>query len=410
MNGFFERLGSVSWDEVMAAVMSFLEDPTGEVEAMMVGAVVIVLVLLIVVLIALYLLMPPKRRLVKTRHYTGGAPSAAAPQLEEATEPRPERRKPSRRKDRRKSSSRMLLFLGSGAGTVLIVLVAYAGLYVATSSDSYCIEVCHAGSSSVLAAHEDGHASCVECHERSGFAGFGGNTVSRVRMAVRRIVGQSGAEALPVPSSQCVGCHRDVLEETVVTDGGIAVAHSQILESGEPCMTCHIGSGHTRPAYTLGMSPCVVCHDSVTAPVECDLCHVPQQAQAPAPGVSANELSANGYYYTPVDASKPYCDGCHDVAGECDPCHGGVRMPHDDAFILGGHARPAAFEGKTTCWKCHDPRTECKSPCHGGFDRTGTSGHPEGWKAEHKKAPRTATCGCHQWNSGRQGPMCPVCH
>lgn len=392
----------LSAEDALAGLKEFLADPTGNVQVLVMSIAVLVLLVLVVALFVLYMLMRPQRRMVRTRHYdvrpddtrlpgAGTDDPAAA-----ATTAAPRR---------------PLAFLGSGIGIALIALLAFTAVYAATSTDSYCFYACHEISPFIIQARENAHASCASCHQRSGLVGVLPNTVSRLRMAAVALVGQEQPESLPVDSRQCLHCHGDVLKATAVSDNGTIISHKEIVEAGEPCTVCHIGAGHSADTYRQGMEPCVVCHDAITASADCTTCHSARAITLDSAEATTTErVSSGGYRYALVDASRPYCDGCHDVANQCDPCHGGIRMPHDDDFINGGHAKVAAFEAKAVCWKCHTPEESCSSPCHHGFLRTGITGHPPIWKSEHAKAPPDSPCGCHQRYSRRTGPMCPICH
>ena len=87
---------------------------------------------------------------------------------------------------------------------------------------------------------------------------------------------------------------------------------------------------------------------------------------------------------------------------DCDPCHGGVRMPHTPGFKEGGHAINAAFEAKIKCWRCHDPQV-CAQGCHTSFGADGASAHGSTakWKAEHRRRRWDAGCGCHSSAAGQ---------
>ncbi|MDF1542330.1 MAG: cytochrome c3 family protein [Anaerosomatales bacterium] len=409
LDRFFSQVREVSLDEALSALRTFVNDPTGDPRALMIGVAIVVLAILVVVLFLLYVLMSPKRKIVKVRQYSS-VPSYAPDRGDgvESGALEPRGKPPSSQE--RPTFSPLWSFLGSGLGITLIMVTGFAVLYGATSTDSYCYDACHALSQSVIAAHEEDHASCAGCHERPGFVGVFGNTFSRARMVITTAAGRQQAEPLPVGSLGCVRCHDDVLDRPVLSEEGVAVSHKEIVDGGDPCTSCHVGIGHGRTDYVSGMAPCVVCHDAVRATSECSACHVVTVVHEPEAGEPIATVSESGYHYTLVNASRPYCDDCHDVVNQCDPCHGGIRMPHDDDFIGGGHARSAAFERKAVCWNCHTPERDCGSPCHRGFRRSGVNGHPPSWRTEHGKAPRTSTCGCHQWYSGRRGPMCPLCH
>lgn len=401
-------LEGVSIDRAEEAIRAFIDNPTANPIGAIGVMIAVVLLLLVIVLAVLYVLMPPQRRLVTTRTYAAGKPTPAEPATAADDGSGGEIEAMAGKK--RPGRSKAALFLGSGLGTFLFVLLAVVALYVATSTDRYCFEACHWDSRPAKAASEIAHARCSDCHEPVGIAAAVSNSLSRTQMVVTQFSALGGYKTAPVSSDSCIKCHRAVLRDTVTGSDGVRVSHKEMLVSGGPCTACHENVGHSADVYDRGMNPCIVCHDGTTAFADCSGCHdETAEVEQPDPGLTAQELSSGSLTYSPVDASRPYCDDCHDVARECDPCHG-VRMPHDDAFILGGHARPAAFEGKQGCWKCHDPQQDCGGPCHTGFERDGISGHADNWKTDHGVGATTGGCGCHQHYSGRAFPMCDLCH
>jgi hypothetical protein len=79
-------------------------------------------------------------------------------------------------------------------------------------------------------------------------------------------------------------------------------------------------------------------------------------------------------------------------------------MPHDQAFVQGGHARHAGFSKKQLCWRCHT-KTDC-GQCHGDFDLAHSG--PSFWFSAHKRLPRDSMCNtCH---AKHKGPICGECH
>lgn len=98
--------------------------------------------------------------------------------------------------------------------------------------------------------------------------------------------------------------------------------------------------------YVLDAERCDSCHEDL----DCKTCHL---AEYPHPddwqdvhGPSAVEGDYRG------------CSLCH-RSGYCDPCHGGVAMPHPDGFTI-DHTRGRADD--SACWTCHVEQ-DCKA-CH----------------------------------------------
>ena len=401
-----ERLNGLSYDQVADAFRRFIAEPTANIPTLLVSITVVVLILLAVTLLLLYVLMPAKKTLVKTRTYEPGA--GPADNMSAETQPSTS---PDGEADSGSRTAKALAFWGSGIGITLILLVGLAAAYGVTSTDRYCVSFCHGESALVISAARLDHAECADCHEGRGVVGVIGNSVSRTRMGLMTFAGQKPYGAVPVESGQCLGCHEDILDSTIEVRRELKVAHSHIVEAGYACTHCHEGMGHSRSAYSQQqMDACTVCHDGDPVSADCETCHItpPDQVEARV-GQTAQKVSSAGFVYRGVDAAKSDCGGCHEVVRECDPCHG-IRMPHDDDFIEGGHARQAAFEKKKTCWRCHSPETDCVAPCHTGFLRTGINGHPPTWKTEHQIESGVGACGCHQRYSRRTGSMCPLCH
>ncbi len=402
----------MSPEKAWQGVQAFVAHPTFGLKEALLGLSVVMLMLLAILLFILYIASPAQKKVVKVRRYKAGsgpsgaegmATASAAAAAGQAAKPpaTPSARQP----------GKVVLFLGSTAGLLLILLVVIVAVYAATSTNSYCAQVCHARSKTVNAAVKTGHAPCVSCHEEQGVAGVVGNSASRLRMSVSEVGGPRVSGTVPVQSAACLSCHDDVARNTVTTASGLRVSHKEIIAAGKPCNLCHPNSGHIKQSYSRGMGACIVCHDGTTASAECSVCHVRSAAQINGkPGQPADELGGGEYTYAAVNAANRNCAGCHDVVNKCDPCHGGIRMPHPPEFVNGGHAMTAAFDGKQKCWKCHDSTTDCVSPCHQGFSEKGVSGHPPNWKTEHTRNPRDSGCGCHANRTGRTTPFCPVCH
>jgi hypothetical protein len=393
-------------------VQAFVAHPKLGLKEALFGLSVVMLVVLAILLFILYIATPAQKRVVKVRRYRPGvAPpgaDAAAAIGTSAAAGRPAAPQAARSK---RQPGKVTLFLGSTVGLLLILLFVIVAVYAATSTSSYCSQVCHARSKTVIAAVKTDHASCVSCHEERGVVGVVGNSTSRLRMSVSAVTGLRLSGAIPVQSSACLSCHSRIVTDTITTSAGLRISHKEIIAAGKPCNACHPDTGHVKRSYSRGMGECIVCHDGKTASAECSVCHLRSAAQIGGkPGQPADELGSGRFTYVAVNAANQNCAGCHDVANKCDPCHGGVRMPHTAEFIAGGHAMPAAFDGKQKCWKCHDPATDCVSPCHQGFSKTGVSGHAQNWKSDHATNPRDSGCACHANRTGRTTPYCPVCH
>lgn len=288
-----------------------------------------------------------------------------------------------------------------------------------TKDDAVCVS-CHnntelhaartqAGMRSIADPHRK-VADCVECHETS-------NAVAAVTTAVPwRVVhvalgvavpGWAGEYGAPVPNRACAGCHASAITSTSTDERrGIRMSHSEPLEAGALCTDCHKPSdvGGVISGFTVGMDPCMRCHDSIAVSAECSYCHVKDIGAA---------VQTTGEFKARSHASEMDCSGCHTDQSRCDSCHG-IRMPHSTVFLGAGHAREGVkdiwFNGGRGCRRCH---TENRRPCERCHGAT-FPGHPPSYMiTAHAKAdPYNNGCdGCHgakAWVNGRN--FCGNCH
>jgi len=429
---------------LVKAVQGTLNNPAANpaMTAFVVGAGFCLALILVVALMALF--TPKKKRVVKVRHYTleptdaefagdesvaeepsgdAGDTACAADveclSAEDAADDDaavPASAQPARRtlgeviRETRgwRFGARTLAIVFS---VPVLILFALGSAWVVTSTDDYCTKVCHNTSPSVKSAVKLDHARCVQCHETPGFTGAAEAIRTRGTMLVSAARGGKPDGSALIDSASCLRCHESVLGAPVIGSRGVKVSHKEPVAAGMTCGSCHPSAGHTR-RRTYSMTPCLSCHgnraaaSASRASAECETCHVDgiERDIAPRTADSTATLGSGAVVYPIVAVGKTVqCGACHDEKRECDSCHG-FRMPHDRAFLEGGHARVAAFERKEACFKCHS-ENECSSGCHINFP-----GHLEGWKEDHKKSPRDAGCSCHAQRSGRTGPMCPICH
>lgn len=406
-----------------AGIRETFQRPTDNLTLTLLLLAIAVLLVLLLVLGALVSLVPGGKRVKRIRRYRVRPPHASKPAAGLAFRLQP-RRPIQRGRDslvqRSAAWLRMhvgpvlepaMTWLSTGWGIGTLVFLAVASTYSLSGTEMYCAETCHAGHGAVTAATELEHADCISCHEVGGLGGIPGNATARVRMVVGRIAGESVETSASVSSTACLSCHRDIYETTLTSERGIKVSHKEILEAGQPCTACHEGTGHAPGSYDRGMSPCITCHDNVEVSAACELCHAERQSAKFVIDDETGKIVGTGdLNYPYVRAAVRECDGCHDLAGECDPCHGGFRMPHTEEFMDIGHAREAAFEKKDRCWRCHNVWTDCANPCHSGFRVGRPTGHPPSWKADHARSGWDSMCGCHQRYDRRTTPMCPICH
>jgi len=281
----------------------------------------------------------------------------------------------------------------------LVVLAAGSG-YAVSKTNTYCL-LCHNGDPGVAKTALFRHASCTQCHERPGIDGAVQSVSDQARMMVAEVARtQPSALSVSDTSDSCLRCHREITSGTVTSSLGVRMSHKEPLADGMDCSACHAAS-HGKVTLVATMSTCVVCHDGKKASSSCAVCHV--RAPGTLSAENTQTIGSGNYAYTTVPILRDDCLGCHDVAKECDSCHG-LRMPHSPEFIAGGHAREAGFYKKSVCWKCHD-QSMCRQ-CHGDFN----SGHPGNWLQIHRNNPSDAYCICHARMSGRTTSMCLLCH
>jgi len=434
---------SESVNILVKAVQGTLNNPAANpaMTAFVVGAGFCLALILVVGLMALF--TPKRKRVVKVRHYTleptdgdasGDATTAEEPasNADDVSDADPDRvsaedaavdgaaeagsGKPPRRtlgdalRDTRgwRFGARTLAIVFS---VPVLILFALGSAWVVTSTDDYCTKVCHTTSASVKASVKLDHARCVQCHEAPGLTGTAEAIRTRGTMLVKAARGGKPDGAALVDSAACLRCHTSVLGKPVIGSRGVKVSHKEPVAAGMTCSSCHPGAGHTQ-RRTYSMTPCLTCHGNrAAAPAsrasaECETCHVDgiERDIAPRTADSTATLGSGAVIYPVVAVGKTVqCGACHDEKRECDTCHG-FRLPHDRAFLEGGHARVAAFEAKKACFKCHT-EDSCSSGCHIGFP-----GHLEGWKEDHKISPPDSVCSCHAQRSGRTTPMCALCH
>ena len=161
-----------------------------------------------------------------------------------------------------------------------------------TSQPSFCNR-CHpmkpfvAGWSA--APHRD--VTCEQCHVAPGFFGFVGGKIAGLQVVANYARGRFEDYSFNavVANPNCLQCHQDILDGNIRKDG-IIVSHKNIVENGGKCIFCHstVGHGDAVPvgAQTFPtMQSCLQCHNGVTAPFRCTICHaksVPSGAP-PAP-------------------------------------------------------------------------------------------------------------------------------
>ncbi|HEY3318401.1 MAG TPA: hypothetical protein VGK50_08270 [Coriobacteriia bacterium] len=298
---------------------------------------------------------------------------------------------------------------------LLLFLVAVLGTRYYLGSPQTCAQ-CHAKSPEAEALAQTAHKAvqCGDCHSGSGATGGLRLGIDYVRWTyVWTASGQLPKKLTTrVDALKCLDCHGDIGPTRIVA--GTRVRHSDFLDEGVQCGTCHGDVAHPgvlRTASAPGMDQCLPCHDGKRAPSECATCHTRDLTQRSRSVAPLARIQVSG--------GKQVCYRCHDPR-PCLRCHG-VNMPHPDGWSPksganqgGTHAREA-FLHLEWCWRCHfdkKPGTPSQQSCT--CHRLVTQGGMHGgkaWIAEHgleatgKKPGTLADCfSCHLPGS------CTNCH
>ena len=295
--------------------------------------------------------------------------------------------------------------------TGITLVVASAAWLIAgySTSTTWVCSSCHVETAhSVSSVQMDPHAgvTCVACHEPGGL-------VARVSIGLpdRGLHFLSQLAGIPaqdsygrVTQSACLSCHSAEITGIALDDyRGIRISHDEPLAAGATCLDCHRPAEGRVAAHNAGMNPCLRCHNSTIASASCDTCHVGEPAAASAPSTANASVLIE-------DLS---CGGCHDEERYCDPCHGGVRLPHSREFMMVSHARAAfvdfVYNDGRRCGQCHtatrNPCTQCHTPQMG-------SAHGTDLIRWHQTADAQACDSCHrQWAFSEERDFCAdVCH
>jgi hypothetical protein len=303
------------------------------------------------------------------------------------------------------------------ASIVILALVAvWVVAGVTTSNSAVCLS-CHVNTVHKAAKPNDPHAnvSCVDCHETGG-------PVARVTVNVATriehfILAQNDPKHVtgygrPVASDGCLSCHGSQISSTYYNRAqGVRVSHKEPLASGAQCVDCHALASGVVNSTTVGMAPCLRCHDGKTAKATCSLCHTGDPALAIRSTVATGGMAS-------VLVPNPQCGTCHTDMSKCNACHG-IAMPHSADFMAYGHARVAAIEiwnngSAKVCVKCHYPgHNSCQAPgCH----TAPFPAHPSpAWRTLHTVSPWSGAqtdCSCHKWNPWDHNgeTFCEICH
>jgi len=398
---------------IIATLRQVIVDPTSNLTAAVLLLAAIVLVALIIVL-ALLLWVTGGRReeSYDDEHEEGGHPAVERdaeeyeyPELSAELAPvlpGENRAAPAKAAPPAGPVTRWLAGRGGTYAIWAIVAVAVVAAFIGTSTDSYCVDACHAGTTAAKTRAKDPHkaVSCVSCHEDRGLTAPVVSSVQRIAHGAQRVVPGIHAYGGAVPAERCLTCHALIQRDVVtVADLGVRMSHKEPLAGGMTCGDCHEAAGHGG-TLAKGMAPCIACHDGKKASSACTSCHVSDTSKA----VRASDRRR---MFPRITVVATDCGGCHDQK-TCDNCHG-LRMPHAERFVKWEHARYAGFEKKQVCWRCHST-ADCGT-CHSDF-----GAHSPDWVTRHRLESRASQCGCH-WprmpedaKVATRGSFCALCH
>lgn len=252
--------------------------------------------------------------------------------------------------------------------------------------------ICHAVEPAVASWRTGPHAavSCYGCHAGRGLTGAVSASFAGAGNALG-VAATSGTRSALFDTG-CLSCHEDLQSGTIGTS--VRMRHSDVIEAGVACVTCHQAVAHETPGDGSGglapvierstMSICLTCHDGVVASPECDVCH----ADRPLDSASAEVVG--------VTDLRVHCEGCHraDTEARCIECHG-LELPHPPEFMR-EHAG-LSYENSRLCTRCHEGASATLAcECHTEVNVHGTY---SAWFPAHGPAANASGpggCNCHR--------------
>lgn len=417
MQEFLDGLNLKSFDigYAIERIGELVRNPYSNITAaLLLFAAVVIVVLLIAISIIAVVSRPSKRKAADDEEemllllaLLADEEQAEAPVAAAAPAPAPSRGSAKRRPPRRKLHWATTLLL-----VVACVVAVIAAVGITSASPTVCL-ACHdtnPHAAVVKSGGIDPHKSvgCARCHEPSGW--LGGVTIE-VPGRAAHIINGLATDPKPsmygrVVSSACERCHGDIKRTTTLDEErGIRMAHLQPLEARAQCTDCHTLATGVITNVTVGMAPCLRCHNGTDQPTDCAVCHTKDVSAASRS--RTNPAKMTGRVLVPT----PDCGACHDQAAQCDPCHGGIRMPHSKLFTAYGHARQGTEDlwntGGKKCARCHTAQRRPCTRCHAFFP-----GHPKEWRELHGNGGSGPSCdGCHGERAYQVGrDFCKLCH
>ncbi|MBC7121475.1 MAG: NapC/NirT family cytochrome c [Candidatus Methanosuratus sp.] len=168
---------------------------------------------------------------------------------------------------------------------VVVLLVAFAGVFVYTATPSFCAS-CHEMAPRVAywesSAHS--HFDCFTCHSEPGMLGEFKAHLAGVREVFLHFTNLYTTPIhAEVDNALCLDCHQTIEERNVV--GDIVMVHGRHMRNDVLCTDCHDPLVHRDPS-SLVQSPaketCITCHSQKDVSTECMTCHLEPVALRPA--------------------------------------------------------------------------------------------------------------------------------
>lgn len=293
-------------------------------------------------------------------------------------------------------------------------------------------------------SREAAHSRCQDCHDQEQVAIPVQASVSCVACHVDAA---AVAPANHRPEARWLGSHGRAdrrtcgechLDATAEPHGKLARPAAFPTQAGDYCAACHAGVPMPHPAGYLAEHGSAALAAGQAA---CQTCHSPQNPAQPAPDHARADFCTSchagvamphpqgflaGHGMAALAAGQATCQTCHSGqnpvspgaahAGEgfCANCHGGLVMPHPDAF-LSRHGQESR-QAPATCELCHSPQNTARpnaphafagfcGACHDSYQ------HPAGWVAGHggQVDESCATCHTLQGQPGSHN-SCAACH
>ncbi|MEW5707269.1 MAG: cytochrome c3 family protein [Actinomycetota bacterium] len=314
------------------------------------------------------------------------------------------------------------------------LIISISAVYYYGSRPEVC-ERCHSGEL-VQNLKKSTHKgiSCLSCHSRPGIDGSVAQFIDYTRWLSASVFKKEKERYdAQVSNEACLRCHYEITRK-IVSQWGVRMRHTDVLEKGLLCTDCHNSVAHGKALAVNNvptMDKCLACHNNKQASASCDTCHT-SKAKPTTRKIESEIIKID------VAAMKN-CRSCYPQTQDsiCIKCHG-LEMPHPDDWVGDAkkHALPG-FTNKRLCKKCHifkDGLSPIPHAIEGSYpsyqifcdechNYPSVHGSTERWLKYHGMAasggsfPPNKLCGkCHPAENERkcfschQGGLCTYCH